>query len=470
MSKIICDVCGTSYPDTSAQCPICGNAKSEAAVSMGTVGTPYDENYAYVKGGRFSHANVRKMNSGKKELPRTVAPAKPVEKSPEPAQPRQSQPAPQEPVAPPAPRKEGKPREEAPVAAPRRREREERKKRNTGNAILWIIIVLLVIAILAVCGFIAVRLLSMYKPMDKTTTTTSTTTTQTTPGTSSTVNPPISIPCTSIRVPMPSYTFNAIEDTLLLDPIKQPANTTDPVLYESSDPRIATVDADGVVRPVADGYVTITITCGDVSTTCEITCRVGVDPTEPTVRPTDPIVPPTTTNRPTKPFIKLELNRSDFTLTGYGSTHNLYSGELDPAAISWTSTDESVATVTNGIVKAVGNGNAKIIAEFEGQRVECAVHCANVVVSTYELHNQWSGFQTDITMRVGEKIRFFVINVETKEKVPAADVTFSVSDEAYITVDEKGNVTAVAPTAGKTVYLIAEYQGITYKCRIIVRS
>ena len=24
MSKIICDICGTSYPETSEQCPICG--------------------------------------------------------------------------------------------------------------------------------------------------------------------------------------------------------------------------------------------------------------------------------------------------------------------------------------------------------------------------------------------------------------------------------------------------------------
>ena len=24
MSKIICDICGTSYPETATQCPICG--------------------------------------------------------------------------------------------------------------------------------------------------------------------------------------------------------------------------------------------------------------------------------------------------------------------------------------------------------------------------------------------------------------------------------------------------------------
>ena len=28
MSKIICDVCGTTYPDSATQCPICGCVRS----------------------------------------------------------------------------------------------------------------------------------------------------------------------------------------------------------------------------------------------------------------------------------------------------------------------------------------------------------------------------------------------------------------------------------------------------------
>ena len=30
MSKVICDVCGTAYAETAAQCPICGSAKASA--------------------------------------------------------------------------------------------------------------------------------------------------------------------------------------------------------------------------------------------------------------------------------------------------------------------------------------------------------------------------------------------------------------------------------------------------------
>ena len=61
MNKVICDVCGTMYPDTAKQCPICGCAAAEpveaAAVDgmqeEGAVGA-----YSYTKGGHFSKSNL----------------------------------------------------------------------------------------------------------------------------------------------------------------------------------------------------------------------------------------------------------------------------------------------------------------------------------------------------------------------------------------------------------------------------
>ena len=61
MSKIICDVCGTSYPETATQCPICGCMRpAEAQGLSGEAESP--RTYTHVKGGRFSKANVRKRN------------------------------------------------------------------------------------------------------------------------------------------------------------------------------------------------------------------------------------------------------------------------------------------------------------------------------------------------------------------------------------------------------------------------
>ena len=64
MSKIICDVCGTSYAETLTQCPICGCVRS---VDVRTVSESEDDElqsahtggYNHVKGGRFSKSNVK---------------------------------------------------------------------------------------------------------------------------------------------------------------------------------------------------------------------------------------------------------------------------------------------------------------------------------------------------------------------------------------------------------------------------
>lgn len=74
MSKVICDVCGTSYPETSTQCPICGCVRpADSVVSEDT--QQEGSGYTYVKGGRFSKSNVKKRNHG-------VEPQKVTQKKP----------------------------------------------------------------------------------------------------------------------------------------------------------------------------------------------------------------------------------------------------------------------------------------------------------------------------------------------------------------------------------------------------
>ena len=125
MSKVICDVCGTSYPETSAQCPICGYARTAdaAAIADEGVAAQAGSTYQYVKGGRFSKSNVRKRNSGKPAPARSSA-----EKSAKPAASTKS-------------RSKGK----------------SKKKKNSGNTGLVITIFVLLLAILAVIGYIIVK-------------------------------------------------------------------------------------------------------------------------------------------------------------------------------------------------------------------------------------------------------------------------------------------------------------------------
>ncbi|MBR4972436.1 MAG: hypothetical protein IKY59_05650, partial [Oscillospiraceae bacterium] len=145
MNKIVCDVCGTSYPESVAQCPICGTAKTDANKTT----TGGEAGYAYVKGGRFSHANVRKRNAGSQELPRVVAPAKPAKEAPK-------QKA--------APEKTEKPAKPARQKVPAKKEAPQKERRSYTNVVLAIIAFLLVIGIVAVFGFFVKSYLSAGNP------------------------------------------------------------------------------------------------------------------------------------------------------------------------------------------------------------------------------------------------------------------------------------------------------------------
>ena len=470
MSKIVCDMCGTSYPETAAQCPICGSAKSETAVPAGDTMTQ-SAGYAYVKGGRFSHANVKKRNGGKKELPRTEAAVKPVKEKPVKEKPVKEKTV-REKTARSKPEKEVKPQQDlrkepenqvnvqepAPVAMPRRRPPRKQKKEN--NIALLIIVILLVIAIVAVLGYITIRLLDINSDPFQSSSSTS----QADPSGSSSVSKPQPIPCTKISIQMPSCNFSAVGQTLLLEVTKTPADATDPVTFESSDPYIASVDDHGLIVAVAKGVATITIRCGDQTAVCEINCQLPNDPSYPT----EPPKPTESTTQSTAPFVKLELNRKDFTLEGYGSTHNLYSGELDPASITWTSSNESVATVQNGIVTAVGNGMAVITAEYEGQKVTCDVHCNKATKPSFQLST------TDTTVTVGGSftLRAYIVDEDgNRTRIDPSELTFSTAKEGFITVDENGVVTGVKNNLNyKTIYKVVyvEYNGEVLECIVRV--
>ncbi len=433
MNKIVCDVCGTSYPEDAVQCPICGTAKTDSSkTASGT-----ETGYAHVKGGRFSQANVRKRNAGKKELPRVVAPVKPQkEVAPKPDK---------EPVQP-KPRRqpaERKPRQAAPV---------EKTKKETGRLTNFI---LAAIALLLVLAIVAVFVLIVKGQIDKLRPTEPSGSTGITPGTSSTVN--AGIPCRGIRLALSEKTFGAVGEVFQITPIVTPEDTTDSIWYESADEKIATVDDKGIVTAVANGQVIIYVHCGQFMAECHITCEVGVDPTEPS--------DPNATN-PSEPALQLVLKSDDISLTGYGDSAILYNGEIDPAQITWTSSDETVATVANGKVIAVGNGNATITAEYMGQTATCVVRCSNVVITDYELRTPF-GLGNDFTIAVGDTIKLFMVEKESGKRVQPQDLTFTLSKEGVISIDANGKITAL--TTG-TVTVTVTYGEHTLKCKVRVKS
>lgn len=123
-----------------------------------------------------------------------------------------------------------------------------------------------------------------------------------------------------------------------------PENATNKTVnFVSSDPSVATVDANGVVTALKDGQTTITATTANGKTASIVIKVAKVIPT------------------------KLELNVSSLDLT-VGDSHVL-AAVFTPAdstvtGVTWTSQDETVAQVdANGKVTAIGKGSTTITAK-----------------------------------------------------------------------------------------------------------
>ena len=176
---------------------------------------------------------------------------------------------------------------------------------------------------------------------------------------------------------------------------------------------------------------------------------VSPEPTD-SVPPTDSGAPePSETTPVTVPsdVTGIKLNREDFTMSSVGETWNLQP-EVTPAGatgtITWTSSDEAVAKVENGVVTAVGGGNCTVTATSGTATATCIVRVKGTPSSTGGATTTPSTGGT-LTLNKSE----FAITAQwpdpytLKASGGSGTVTWSSSDTSVATVDANGKVTAV---------------------------
>lgn len=433
MSKIICDVCGTTYPETASQCPICGCAKN--ADSRAVTGDKASaegaaaSSYQFVKGGRFSKRNVIKRN--KQNLARQ-------EKMPEPED-----------------------------------EQDEEEGSNKG---LIALLLILLACIIAVVIYIAIRFfgpgaddpgkipggMTDPTPGASTAAPTDPTETPTTVPTDAPTEEP-TYPCQGLSLKNADIQLTESGSTVKIDVTVSPDNTTDPVQFSSDNEAVATVDANGIVTAVGEGSARITITCGSFEVYCNV--EVAYPTSEPTTEPTEPPTEP-----PTEAQERLELNRSDITMSYEGETWNLYSGNLALNKISWRSSNEDVVTVKNGTVTAVAPGSATVYAEYEGQEVSCIIRCNWEATEppteepTLDPNDTYRISHTDVSISVGESFALTLKNSSGE----VVDVTWQASASGYVSIS--GNtVTGVSSINSSSFTVYTTVGGTTYSCIVRVR-
>jgi len=253
MSKIICEVCGTRYPDTAEQCPICGYIKENAEVEQEqevqeeVLEIPERPR---VPGGRFSKRNVRKR------LKEQAAYAEAEEVSRAAA------------------------KEEAYETQDDEDEEDEdeAEAEDKGSTVLNVLLVLVIVALLAVSALVFVR---YFMPgfMDKEPETVPTYVEQTEAPTEELTEAPTeepteapTVPCQQLVADETAIIMREAGAMHLLNIQVLPENCTDDIMYISSNEEVATVNEEGRITAVAEGSVVITVVCGEQQLECNVVC------------------------------------------------------------------------------------------------------------------------------------------------------------------------------------------------------
>ena len=247
-------------------------------------------------------------------------------------------------------------------------------------------------------------------------------------------------PVTGIRLDKTAVTLNTTDTYTLVANVDPIDASNKSVTWSSSDAAIATVDENGVVTGIKAGTATITVTTvdGDFAATCAVTVL--------------------------QPVTGISLDKTSVTL----NTTETYTfvATVDPVdasnkSVTWSSSDAAIATVDDkGVLTGIKAGTATItVTTVDGDfTATCAVTVLQPVTGV-------SLDKTSVTLNTTDTYTL-IVNVDPID-ASNKSVTWSSSDAAIATVDEKGVVTGIK--AGTATITVTTVDGdFTATCAVTV--
>ncbi|MCI6318800.1 MAG: Ig-like domain-containing protein [Rikenellaceae bacterium] len=216
-------------------------------------------------------------------------------------------------------------------------------------------------------------------------------------------------------------------ETVTLSATVNPSNATyKTVTWSSSDASIATVE-DGKVTAIKIGTATITAKAGDKTATCSITVVAT-------------------------PVTSVTLNKTSASLK-VGETVTL-SATVNPSdatdkTVTWTTSDATVATVSNGVVTAKKLGTATITAKAGDKTAICTITVIPTPVTSVTLN------KTSASLKVGETVTLSatVNPSDATDKTvtwTTSDATVATVSNGVVTAKKLGTATITAKAGEKT--------------------
>ncbi len=236
---------------------------------------------------------------------------------------------------------------------------------------------------------------------------------------------------------------------LRLTPVVTPSGADSPMSWTSSDNSVLTVDNNGVVTGLSVGSATVSVTADDVTAQCVVTVYEPAN-----------VATGITLSDEAVSVKKASEYSLGYTFTPAGSE----------AVVTWTSSDESVATVDfDGTVKAISDGEAVITASVNGASDSCTVTVYTPIIYAEDISFTYSaaelnlGVVCDLLYAPG----YSVAPIDSNEKI-----TWSSSDPSIVSVEDgvvttKGCGTAVITASARdcsdtiTITVINPCTGIT---------
>lgn len=242
----------------------------------------------------------------------------------------------------------------------------------------------------------------------------------------------------SVTISMPSAELE-IGKTLQLSATVTPTGATNKdITWSSSNPSVASISAAGLVTALSEGTTTITAAADGKKGECKVSVlKAAIAVTE------------------------VKLDKTELTLFE-GEEETLTTTVLPDDAtdktIVWTSSDNSIATVESGKVKAVGKGIAKITASAGGKSASCNIDVFRPV-SGISLN------KTTLELPL-EKSETLTATVIPSDATLRGEITWSSSNTQVATVDG-GKVTAVSMGSAT---ITVSLEGFKAECSVTVKG
>ena len=200
-----------------------------------------------------------------------------------------------------------------------------------------------------------------------------------------------------------------------------PENSTDAdnIKWDTEDHNIATVDNNGTVTAVNEGTTNVVVSVGQYKATLPVSVTVPIE------------------------GVSFEgLERVDLDVTtkptmDISSYVKLQPSNAKAASYKWSSKNDGVVRVDNGVLTAVGKGNTEVEVEVGGFTATVPVYVTSTIGSV-------SFSRSQVTLDTKDN-NTFDLNTLLQKNPADADVksiTWQTSDDDVVDVDASGNLTA----------------------------